>query len=397
MAEFFHGRRLRYEIHVMIEGRWQIETVIADERDEKGRFDRLDFEEIERNVTGQANSLLATAKYQAVKVLRERMREDGFATTAEIFRKEATPPSDAPLSVGRWDGAVEPCTGADDLTRRPACRIMGVVLRGFLDRLMLTSLELLHHAPYIRKLNDNYSLVQASVNHIAGLQKPGSPKERIATLQRIVDLAEKRARDAMAERRLPVLDDDHLEKLAARIDARCGEANRRFFMNVALTRRLQGMQSYQGKLEIVLALMVRPLTEEFQSFVDEWAAGCFDSSQLVTDLLGRQQNLASALLALADLASGRFTASGEAASITNILSPALRDGKLPMVAETLWDRLVREIRRGKPLSRNDERREWSTLMQLGEKLPASAPAPWADAIRAGLKARVQRHQEADVA
>src|SRR4051812_18557983 len=119
MAEFFDGRRLRYEIYVLLEGRWRIEQVIDDGRDARGRFDRLDFEETEKNVVGQAMSLLATNKFQAVRVMRERRREDGFATTSEIFRKEATVERDAPLSIGRWDGPVERCATSEDLSRRP--------------------------------------------------------------------------------------------------------------------------------------------------------------------------------------------------------------------------------------------------------------------------------------
>src|SRR4051794_29001393 len=98
MAEFFNGRRLRYEIYVLAEGRWRIEHVIDDERDQRGRFDRLDFEETEKNALGHAASLLASGKFQAVRVVRERRRPDGFATSSEIFRKEATVEHEAPLS-----------------------------------------------------------------------------------------------------------------------------------------------------------------------------------------------------------------------------------------------------------------------------------------------------------
>jgi hypothetical protein len=63
----------------------------------------------------------------------------------------------------------------------------------------------------------------------------------------------------------------------------------------------------------------------------------------------------------------------------------------------VWERLVRELRRGRPLCRDDSGREWSTLMQLSEKLPQGAPSPWAEQIREALKGRVRRLQEAEVA
>jgi len=122
MPEFFESRKLRYEIHSRFEKRWQIAEIVGDGREElSGRLGRTNFEEIERAVLSKANALLSGGEVEAVRVTRDRVREDGFTTTSEIFFKEATGGKpEPPLSVGRHDGAMPPCAVPGDLYSRPA-------------------------------------------------------------------------------------------------------------------------------------------------------------------------------------------------------------------------------------------------------------------------------------
>jgi hypothetical protein len=402
MAEFFEARRLRYEIHLMIEGRWRIETVIDDGRDGVARrFDKRDFEEKEKQVVEHANALLAGGQVQAVKVMRERMRADGFSTVAEIFAKRATnEPTEAPLTVGTYDGPVSLCETVDELCGRDGYRMVGTLLRGFLDRLSITPIELFHHHPYIRKLNDNYALVQGSVHQIARLQAKvlgGDPKTRAATLLKLVEQAEKRARDAMAERKLPVLEGGDLERLAARIEARLGVRELKFYTQVAVTRVLQGSPSAFGKLETVLQWLTAEVSEPHRELIDQYAACCLDNPALMKDLLGHRENLAAALGGLADLARGELSPPPAEESGLKILAGALAAGRLPLTVHAIWDRALREVTRGRPLCKNDQRREWTTLMKLSDRLTGECPDDFKEAMKHGFRARMRRLHEADVA
>src|SRR5260370_16220000 len=168
MAEFFESRKLRYEIHALLDKRWQIAEIVGDEREQPGgRFGRSNFEEIERAVLGKANALLAGGEVNAVRITRDRVRADGFTTTSEIFFKEATGgKSEPPLTIGRHTGVMPLCADPAELYARPACKVIGTVLRSFLDRQFITALELLHFHPYIPKLNENFSLVQGAIHQI---------------------------------------------------------------------------------------------------------------------------------------------------------------------------------------------------------------------------------------
>src|SRR5882757_5000428 len=110
MAEFFDSRRLRYEILKLCDKRWQIAEVVGEGREDRPRhYGRSDFEAFEQAVLVKANALLAGGEVQAVRVVRERERDDGFTTTSEIFNRQATGKTEAPVTVSRYDGAVAPC------------------------------------------------------------------------------------------------------------------------------------------------------------------------------------------------------------------------------------------------------------------------------------------------
>src|SRR5258707_1556630 len=134
MPEFFESRKLRYEIQSRLEKRWQIAEVVGDGREElSGRFGRTNFEEIERAVLSKANALLSGGEVEAVRVTRDRVREDGFTTTSEIFFKEATGgKTGAPLSGGRHDGGLPPCAAPRALYFPPASKSIPAGLRTLL-------------------------------------------------------------------------------------------------------------------------------------------------------------------------------------------------------------------------------------------------------------------------
>ena len=399
MPDFFENRRLRYEIQLLAEKRWQIADLVGDGREESGRpFGRGEFEALERAVLDKAAALLAGGGAGvAVRVMRDRIRADGFTTSSEIFYKEAgTGRTEPPLAVGRYDGEVPLCAAAADLYRREACRTIGVVLRGFLDRHVVTAVELLHFYPYIRTLNDQSMLVQGAIHQLDTLQvKTGrvDARSRAAALHGFVAALEAPAREAMAEKRLPAIAEGGFHRFAERIAARYDGARRHFFTMVGLARHFQGTQSALGKLDFVLAAVVDEGSDEARATLDEFAAGCLDGSRVVMDLLGYQANLAAALTALGDLAAGRGAA-GAADGILARLGALIAAGRLPLAAEALWERILRELGRGSPLSRRDETREWPLLMALDERLLGQCPAACRSAIDAALKIRLRRLREA---
>jgi hypothetical protein len=398
VPEFFESRKLRYEIHTLSEKRWQIAEIVDDGRSAHcERINRSEFEEVERGVLDKANALLAAGEFEAVRVLREREREDGFATTSEIFFREASAgKGEAPVTVSRYDGPMSPCATPEELYSRRACKVIGISLRAYLDRQLITALELVHFYPYIRKLNDCGSLVQAALHQTATAQvrtSGGDLKTRLDELQNLIAAVETNARDAMAERRLPVIAEGQLDTFAECIKARYEGAARRFFTVVAIARHFQGSQSTLAKLDFALDALVGKAPDAMAPLLDEFAAGCLDGSQLVMDLLGHQPNLAAALLALAALARGDTAADNGGAPSTKLRS-LIAAGRLPLVVDGLWDRIAREFSRGRPLSRQDDKQEWDVLIKTADELLAVSPEAHKGAIVEAVTLRKRRIREA---
>jgi hypothetical protein len=113
----------------------------------------------------------------------------------------------------------------------------------------------------------------------------------------------------------------------------------------------------------------------------------------VVDLLGHQPNLAAALGALSDLACGAGVA-GDADGSLAKLRGLIAGGALPMTAETLWDRIVRELNRGRSLSRTDQKQEWNLLMKLSDRLLAACPTERRSIVDAAVKSRMRRLRDA---
>ncbi|MBV9521978.1 MAG: hypothetical protein JO010_04250 [Alphaproteobacteria bacterium] len=398
MPEFFESRTLRYEIHKLFNKRWEIAEIVGDGRETCARgFGRSNFEAVEQSVLGKANALLSGGEVAAVRVLRERVRHDGFSTTSEIFFREASSgKAEPPATVSRHDGPVLPCTLAEEVYARPACKTIGVLLRSYLDRQFITALELLHFHPYIRKLDDVGALVQGALHQVASAQvrtSGGDLKTRQGELQKLLAAVETKARDAMAEKRLPAIEAGGLEQFAERMRARYEGPQRRFFMTVALARHFQGAQSFMAKLDFALDALAGEAPSELAPILDELAAGCLDSSQLVMDLLGHQPSLAAALVALATLARGEED-SGKGAAASLSLRRLIAAGKLPHVADALWDRIAREFARRRPLSRTDDKREWNLLLATTDALLAGCPGAHKPAIAEAAKQRTRRIRDA---
>jgi hypothetical protein len=398
MPEFFESRKLRYEIHSRCEKRWQIAEIVGDGREElPGRFGRTNFEEIERAVLSKANALLAGGEVEAVRVTRDRVREDGFTTTSEIFFKEASGgKSEPPLSIGRHDGAMPLCAEPADLYTRPACKVIGTVLRSFLDRQFITTLELLHFHPYIRKLNENFSLVQGAIHQVSTVQVKESGEDLKSRGQKIyglTEVVETRARDAMAEKDLPAIEGDDFGGFADRMAARYPGEPCRYFTMVGIARHFQGAASFLARLDFVLAHLRAARPADLRDLLDSFAADCLESSQLVVDLLGYQPNLATALGSLSDLARGEGEGGAADSSLVKLRS-LIGEGKLPITASTLWDRVLRELNRGRPLSRTDQKQEWNLLMKLSDRLLVGCPPERKSAVDGAIKDRMRRLRDA---
>lgn len=396
MADFLKARKFAYEIHVQVEGRWRIEAAHApEELRSGGLLSRWDVDAVEKRLIAQARKLLASGKYEAVKVIRERQRTGGPGTRTEIFMEEAGE-REKVLTARDIREPPPPCQSFDDLASRPACRVLNLVLRDFFEEEKLSALETLH-SPWLFKIVDlHYPLVGAAIHLIARKQAQEgrlNARERAEILQNLLRTAIEWSRAAAAERNRPELVNDDYRALYAAAQARCetpGEV--RYYVLAAIARAMRGSRSHFARIDFVRRNVTRDLERQPLAILDELLAGCLDFPSVIMELLGTQPSLFAAIEAMADLATGSYEPAvpNPAASQLNEL---LRDSRLEHSRNALWLRILAEVEGRAPLNRREPSKEWHATMQLEENLTPSAPLIYRAQLRQGFKDRLRRLRE----
>jgi hypothetical protein len=394
------GRRLpgaseTYEILALRNGHWQIAMVMASERDRQGRSaGGAALDVFEEKVRGMAAAQLGISGTRSVKVVRERVRPDGSLAVSELLCLDGALPGARIIGLAPIRDAGPRCETAGDLLQRPACQLIGTLLRGLLDTLRASPLELLTDEAWSRSLQPHEALIASAIRKVASLQASGDPHARAQTLERLVGEMQRRARAAAARLPcLPDLDRGGLDVLMARIRA-LGSADGEFLILRALARHLRCADTGPLKAGLLLDLLVPGLSAPGVSLVDRFVAGLVDAPSLIEALFGSSDDPGTDLMALADFAAGGVP--DEERGLARRLAVPLAAGLLPDTHDALWDRVVGGLLCSRPLAAHP-REEWSVLNRLDRdfqpKVPEGRRARFAAAIAAR---RLALHRAAEV-
>jgi hypothetical protein len=390
MAEFFHGRRLRYQISLLIEGRWQLIAVVEDGRDQLKRpFDQTDLNRLEEKVRMRARAALATPGAKAVRVVRERIRDDGYTAEEPFLHETTTVVKPAERQVSNFAGPMPVCTAYEDLLTRPALRAMGLVMRPLLDRLNLTPVELVTLSATTSAVKRAQAGIGAAIATAARLQAEASKtpvRTRISELEDLAEDCRRRVRAAERAEGLPKLGPIGLDRLVALAD-RCPAAERRFRALRGLAEHIAEATTYPSKLDRLLELNQPALAAASLELLDEVAACLVDHADVVQVLLGRQADLRAALLGLADFAEGTPPPESEAPEAAAHLALLIAAQKLPKTQDALWDRLARSLDSRRKLTGAALPAEQAAIAALQRDLLPRLPEPFRAEADAALARR----------
>lgn len=392
MAEFFEGRRLRYEIMALADQRWQLVQVIDDQRDElRRRFDRSDFEQLERQVETAASAVLGRPGVVAVRVIRERERGDGFVTKAEIlFRQAPPPPTNSKAAVLDVHGPIHLCQSPNDLFARPACKIIGTMLRPLLDKMGATPIELVTFEITSQIVTQQDAAIVTAIGRVARAQEAGATgadvKQRDKFLAGLVDRARLRAKMAQSERAMPKLGSEGMNVLINGLKSRVAPDDLRFWLFRSLSAHLKGSSLY-GKLEMTLDQLRGEPSPLAIDILDEFMAGLIDAPSLLKDLLGGLSDLKSALVLLARISAGRAPPDTASDALPARLAAELAARRLPLTYEAIWVRILRSVEGHHRLTHGELDEEWASLTLLQSTLRETAPEIWHEPLERAVVRR----------
>ena len=345
----------RYEVMAQRDGRWVLDCHVPTEVDALAR----------------AEELYADESIGAVRVVRAHFGGGGDSFETQIMeRVRETRRGQAPLRLAAAPDENAWCETLADFYGPSSRYAIARLLRNYLDRYQITPTELLHNQRWIKLLDNQESLMPSAIQRMAALQAEQRQLDRRActnAIDKFVNEASNKARDALASRAAPKLGDGGLPALAEAISERVKDpAEHGFWQRYAVARAFEDMSAFAAKFEQTMVWAAAEPPPAMLPLIDELCAGVMGAASMIKDTLGNQPHLGAALIALADLAAGHQEpalpgAPAGFAAFAGLMSKAA----MPETRSVLYDRLQRELATDKPLSREAptvQRRQFETLM-----------------------------------
>jgi hypothetical protein len=350
-------RAHRFEIATRRDGRWTIEATRI----------RLD------ESIALANVLLSRKAYEAVRVVRARDVGERTVFETTVYRAERTDDSEPPIKLSGADDRDCWCGDLEDFYGPRSRRAIGSILRDFLDRAGITPTELLHVPRHVRNLEETGPLLPAAVQKAARLTAQSGErglKASLAFLEATIDEARRRAEASRADRNHPQPGSDGLDAFFERIASRGGEPVDRLHAAChGIARSLEPARTMLVRLDTALvwgrAVRGAPAIQA----VDSLLADCLGSAKVVSELLGRQPDLASALDVAIAIARGRPVARPrEAAAWYGDFSAFVAAHAAAETRAILLGRVQRALAGDRPLTHGDADAEAAALGAILEAL-----------------------------
>lgn len=336
-----------YEIMVQRDGNWTIDTVYDDEMD----------------ALKLAEDLLGSKKFDSVKI-NQITTKTGYEKV--IYEEKSTKDKSGPKITPIDDAPV--CKEFKDYYGFPSRRIMGRLLRQFLDEHFITAIELMFNSGYLNMLERNDSLYSQAIQQVAGAQARATgekPLERADELYRAFSQVKDRAREVNDNREnVKTLKEKGLPVLIKEVSSTISPENRESFIYGALAGYLSEAGDWDTKIGLLLDLAEQDLGPKVLRYCDELIAEILDGPVAVNDLIGRQDNPVGAYTTLARLSTGRLQVPKHFQNCLGRLNGILKAKELPCAQGVLLDRVARGLSGTMPLTKYRGTDENSAFIKL---------------------------------
>lgn len=345
MALFGSGRGT-YDIQILRDDRWVTQSVRHWEKDA--------LEEAER--------ILSNKKIPGVRVLLEDPNGDDDKV---LFEKRQDVQSAKKANITPLETAPPVCTHTRDYFSLESRMTMNIVFRNYLEMVQLTPSEVLHNPRELRRLQDYESILMSAADVVAKLQIKSTGQGLKERRQQIIDAFDQIVARAnrVAGMDLPSLKGP-FSNLLAHVSGFTNETPEYLAMFV-LCGELTKRRGWLDKLDLLMTLAE---SEDADSkgllFIDTVTADVLGANVL-QDLLGWQPSLGSAIVAMVDLAEGKFVVKDkDPTKVIGRLAAQLAEGRLPATSDVIVDRAVRQLRSPHPLYRADPSKEMEEYQKV---------------------------------
>ncbi|WP_448203074.1 hypothetical protein [Azospirillum sp. sgz302134] len=312
--------------------------------------------------------ILSGGRVEGIRVVRDRRRPDGRHVETEVhaeFRPISTRITIAPI-----DEAPAVCVTPDQCYGLQSRMIFNRILRNYVERVVVTPTEVLHHHAELKRLLAKDNLAQLAVGRVAALQAEKARTDgraRREELNSLLHTVAERARAAAARKDLPAITRTGFRPMFDALNAKLPPEERDFLARVVLSRETVQMRNWLAKLEF-LGELVREdggLADEPLTLLDGAIADVMGAPSVAQQLLGDQGSLVEALCNLIDLSRGRLSPGGRAEDDRAVqLNELLAFHDLDETRLVILDLVRRELRGTHPLYRHDSTKEKDAFLTV---------------------------------
>ncbi len=361
---------VKFYVHVRRDRRWTIEALF----------------EVEPEAVAHARRLLSSRGVEAVKVIKE----DSRYADKEIFREEA-PQLAQPPALALID-SVPPCTDLDDVYRFEALKAIGRMLRAYLDRHVVSPVELMHCPGHLKRLMSNDMLFNAALHRAAAAQAEATgstPRERAAVLYDLAEAARQRTASIREVARFAAeLERGGLAALLERVRTDVPPAEQAFYVRAAIADRLATAGSWETKLVLMLDAGAELTAASDWRFADETIALILDGAKPVMEVLGPQPSLGDALCTLIRVGSGTWVPRGSPPVLDRLAAALAARGGAATQA-VLLERVQRTLVTTRPLTRDGQAAEQAAFERIVRTLGECGELPGGGAMGEAVSRRAQ--------
>lgn len=358
----------QFEIHVNRGGRWLIESA----------------ENTEKEAIASARRRIGMPGVEAVKVVTEVTSRLGRVSENIVFEQQGRVADSGIITIAPIEAPPKRCEKSSDLYGGNARLAMSKLFRNYTSKMNLTVSEVLYNARELKRVMEKDNLLSSAVSKVASLQAGAGAAEakgRRDELFAMIDEVVARA-NAAEKTQLPSIAAVGLKALEEAVSGRAADDRERdYLVRVAISRELMGERSFLGKLENAVKWAEGVEPNVAVDALDEFIADTLTDATVIQDVLGRRDNLLSAVLAMLDLLDGQMTLVTSAAAVNEAgatgerLNKLIGASRLPGAVAVIVDRVQSMVASRNPLVREAEpKEEEAAFRTLVERLvPVDAP------------------------
>ena len=343
-----------YEIQTQQQGNWVTQTTTVD-KDE---------------AIATAKRLFGNKACTGVRVMQSITQPDGNAVISEILCETRVVKAGQAIRSCQIDWAPAPCATLEEFYHTDTRRLIGRVLRDYCDKMVVTPTELLYNIKEALRLQDRGTLIPDAIDKVAALQvtESSETRARAAEIAQSIDLIISRARKP-EKLAVPKLDKSFATVIAACRKIETQGEDPTYIAMAVLARELSTIRNWLGKLYRLCKLAEADRDDSAAlSLLDGAIADCL-SGAVIQDILGYQENLGQALVAMLDIAEGKFVPEkSDAGEAAGIITALCAKNRLPASKQSLLDRIHRQLVNGGALNRLDPTKEKDEYKRVIDRL-----------------------------